>query len=206
MMKPEHRTAPARATPTLSPDGDRAFTPPMQRAPASAGVWLLIAVITVLFFLFTVAYRIRMSLNDWQPMSEPWQLGVSTVLLVLGCVALHLCCRKAALLPSLPACRPLLQLAVGLTLGFVLAQLWVWQQLLAMNIRVGHNPANSFFYLLTGLHGVHVLGGLVALGWVIYHARYRRSDALYSSLRLCARYWHFLLLIWLFLLGLFRFT
>ncbi|MEJ2767007.1 cytochrome c oxidase subunit 3 [Photobacterium sp. MCCC 1A19761] len=205
-MKSEPRTVPDRAIPTLSPDGDRAFTPPIQRAPASAGVWLLMAVITVMFFLFTVAYRIRMNLNDWQPMSEPWQLGVSTLLLVLSCVTLHLCCRKAALLPSLQACRSLLQLAVSLTLGFVLAQLWVWQQLLALNIRVGQNPANSFFYLLTGLHGVHVLGGLVALGWVIYHAGTRHGDALYPSLRLCARYWHFLLLIWLFLLGLFRLT
>lgn len=77
------------------------------------------------------------------------------------------------------------------TLGFILAQLWAWQQLLDLNYSVGGNPANSFFYLLTGLHGLHVLGGLIALAIAVFHAINRHSDSLYPSLSLCTRYWHF---------------
>lgn len=220
-MKPEHHSRkddahehknleqngqPNQAKVTLSPDADRKYFPPMDNASASTGVWLLIAVVTMLFFLFSVAYRIRMTLNDWQPLGEPWQLSISTAMLVMSCVAMHLSCRKAALLPSIHACRALLNLAVFFTLGFVGAQLWAWQHLLALNYSVGGNPANSFFYLLTGLHGLHVLGGLVALAIAVYHAVRRRSDSLYPSLNLCTRYWHFLLFVWLFLLGLLRFT
>lgn len=191
---------------TLSPDANTVYFPSPARAPASIGLWLLMGVVTMLFFLFTVAYRIRMTLNDWQPLSEPWQLSVSTAMLVMSCVAMHLSCRKAALLPSIHACRSLLKLAVFFTLGFILAQLWAWQQLLNLNYSVEGNPANSFFYLLTGLHGLHVLGGLIALAIAVYHAIKRHSDSLYPSLSLCTRYWHFLLFIWLFLLGLLRFT
>jgi len=206
-MKPEHNVPQSeQSKATLSPDADREYFPPQEQASASTGLWLLIAVVTMLFFLFTVAYRIRMTLSDWQPLSEPWQLSISTAMLVMSCVTMHLCCRKAALLPSVHACRSLLNLAVFFTLGFILAQLWAWQQLLDLNYSVGGNPANSFFYLLTGLHGLHVLGGLIALAIAVFHAINRHSDSLYPSLSLCTRYWHFLLFVWLFLLGLLRFT
>ncbi|WP_036819355.1 cytochrome c oxidase subunit 3, partial [Photobacterium sanctipauli] len=166
----------------------------------------LLAVITMLFFLFTVAYRIRMSLPDWQPLNEPWQLSISTALLVMSCVTMHLCYKKSALLPSLAASKALLRLTVFFTLAFIATQLWAWEYLYALNKGVGSNPANSFFYLLTGLHGVHVVGGLIALGWVVINAWRGNQNTLYPALRLCSRYWHFLLFVWLFLLGLLRFT
>lgn len=191
---------------TLTPDADENYLPADTSSPAIIGLWVFMAVITMLFFLFTVAYKIRMSLNDWQPLNEPWQLSLSTAMLFMSCVAMANCRRRAALLPSVVACRSILIVAVLLTLGFVFTQLWAWQYLVDQNITVDNNPANSFFYLLTGLHGLHVLGGLAALFLVIYNARKGHANSLYQSLHLCTRYWHFLLLIWLFLLGLLRFT
>lgn len=190
---------------TLTQDPDARYASQRQ-APTSTAVWLLIAVITMFFFLFTVAYRIRMALPDWQAVNEPWQLAVSTVMLVMSCVTMHLCYRKSALLPSLRASHTLLLWSVAFTLGFVFSQLWAWQALLAANVGVGANPAASFFYLLTGLHGLHVLGGLIALSWVVFHASSGHHNQLYPALRLCTRYWHFLLFVWLFLLGLLRLT
>ena len=67
------------------------------------------------------------------------------------------------------------------------------------------NPANSFFYLLTGLHGLHILGGLVALARAVpaaWGAR-RPGAGSGSALELCVAYWHFLLFVWLCLLVLF---
>ncbi|WEM44517.1 cytochrome c oxidase subunit 3 (plasmid) [Photobacterium sp. DA100] len=191
--------------PTLTQDPDARYLAQRQ-APASTAVWFLLAVITMFFFLFAVAYRIRMTLPDWQALNEPWQLAVSTVMLVMSCVAMHLCYRKAALLPSLRANHALLVWTVIFTLGFVFSQLWAWQALLSANLGIGSTPAASFFYLLTGLHGLHVLGGLVALSWVVLHAGSGHRNQLYPALRLCTRYWHFLLFVWLFLLGLLRLT
>ncbi|MBC7001522.1 cytochrome c oxidase subunit 3 [Photobacterium sp. BZF1] len=195
----------SKSVETLTQDPNARYRTQLQ-APTSTAVWLLIAVITMFFFLFTVAYRIRMTLPDWQPISEPWQLAVSTVMLVMSCVTMHLCYRKAALLPSLRANHALLVWTVIFTFGFVFSQLWAWQALLEANLGVGSSPAASFFYLLTGLHGLHVLGGLIALSWVVFYAGRGHHNQLYPALRLCTRYWHFLLFVWLFLLGLLRLT
>ncbi|MDO6707304.1 cytochrome c oxidase subunit 3 [Photobacterium sp. 1_MG-2023] len=190
----------------LSPHPNARFQPSEPTAIAATGLWLLMGVIGALFFLFTVAYAIRQGLSDWQPLQEPWQLLISTTFLVLSCVSLHFAARKARLLPSLVACRRELSLTLGFTLGFITAQLWAWLALVEINQGLLANPANSFFYLLTGLHAIHVIGGLIAFGLVTYQVWQGRRDHLHIWLQLCARYWHFLLFIWLFLLGLLRLT
>jgi cytochrome c oxidase subunit 3 len=100
-------------------------------------------------------------------------------------------------------------LIVGLLVGgasamtFLAGQLLVWQQLNVAGYFVASNPANSFFYLITAAHGLHLMGGLVALGRTI--AKVWRGAPMMQvrlSVELCAIYWHFLLLVWLVLLGL----
>jgi cytochrome c oxidase subunit III len=98
---------------------------------------------------------------------------------------------------------------VGLCAGgasavtFLVGQLLAWRELNAAGYFLASNPANSFFYLITALHGLHLIGGLVALGRTT--ARVWRGAAMIQvrlSVELCAIYWHFLLLVWLVLLGL----
>ncbi|GAB6260874.1 cytochrome c oxidase subunit 3 [Photobacterium sp. R1] len=190
----------------LSPEPDARYQPASKLTVASTGLWILMGVISALFALFTLAYYIRHEVSDWQPLNEPWQLLLSTTLLVLSCITLHFATRKARLLPSLAACKTELLLAVGFTVGFILAQLWAWQALISIHQGVQTNPANSFFFLLTGLHAIHVAGGVIALAIVVYQVWQGHRDNLHIWLHFCARYWHFLLFIWLFLLGLLRFT
>ena len=94
--------------------------------------------------------------------------------------------------------------ACALSLAFLAVQLWAWQAMTAMNFTVSGNPASSFFYLLTGLHGLHVCGGLVAA--VLAGVSARRGKAAFATFAtnaaLCARYWHFLLLLWVGLFAL----
>ena len=101
----------------------------------------------------------------------------------------------------------------GLLVGGVLAyaflagQLGVWLQLNALGYFAAANPANAFFYLLTALHGVHLVGGLVALGRTTAKAkRVHEVSDVRLSIELCAIYWHFLLVVWLILFGLLLFT
>ena len=99
-------------------------------------------------------------------------------------------------------------LAAGaLTLAFLVGQLVVWRQLATLGYFVETNPAASFFYLVTALHGLHLMGGLVA--WARTNQKIRRGKDvadLSLSIELCAVYWHFLLFIWLALFGLLLFT
>lgn len=98
---------------------------------------------------------------------------------------------------------------VGILLGgvfaftFLAGQLRAWQELTATGFLVASNPADSFFYLITGLHGLHLAGGLMALGVTADKVwRHFAADRVQLGVSLCATYWHFLLFVWLILFGL----
>jgi len=84
---------------------------------------------------------------------------------------------------------------------FLVGQLLAWQQLNAAGYFLAANPANAFFYLFTGLHGLHLLGGLVALGMTANKVWWGGFEVkeVRLSVQLCAVYWHFLLALWLVL-------
>ena len=187
------------------PGGPGAAALPPAPGAGSTGLWVFIGVVTMLFFLFSVAYLMRMAAGDWIVLpAPPWQLWCSTALLALTSLAWHLAARGAAPAgqAARSAARPLhapQEALVGLAclaaLAFLAMQLWAWQAM-RVHYPAPANPSNSFFYLITGLHGVHVIGGLLAAGlvWLRAHGS--------GPIALCARYWHFLLLLWLAMFGL----
>ena len=167
------------------------------------GLWLFMAVVSALFGLFAIAYLMRMVADDWRALpSVPWQLWLSTALLATSSVAWQLASRAAARGDPAAVRRAWLA-ACGCALLFLAVQLWAWQALTAQRYTVDANPANSFFYLLTGLHGLHVAGGLAAAALVGAGLLRRRPLAQAADgIALCARYWHFLLALWLAVFGL----
>jgi cytochrome c oxidase subunit 3 len=87
--------------------------------------------------------------------------------------------------------------------AFMLGQLLAWQQLIEAGYYAHTNPANAFFYLITGFHGLHLLGGLVAWGrTTIKLLSGSEIASIRTSVELCAVYWHFLLIVWVILFGL----
>ena len=161
---------------------------------ASIGLWVFMGVATALFSLFIVAYVMRMSGDDAITIALPWQLWLSSALLVAGSVALQWAGNASRGLDPMRARR--LLLAGGLcAVGFLGVQLWAWQVLLGAQVMPAGNPAGSFFYLLTAMHGLHLAGGLAGWAWT---ARAAWPDPARAAWRiaLCARYWHFLLAVW----------
>jgi cytochrome c oxidase subunit 3 len=163
-------------------------------------LWAFIAVATSLFALFITAYAMRMDAPDWSPLAMPSQLWFSSALLLAGSVTLH---RAGTVARSGDWARARRALAVGgiLAIGFLLVQAWAWQLLLAQRVVLAGNPAASFFYLLTALHALHVIGGLFAWAATVLLARSPQADPARVALRiaLCARYWHFLFAVWIVL-------
>jgi cytochrome c oxidase subunit 3 len=184
------------------PIDDFPGTGAMTSPAAKIGLGVFLAVAGCLFTLFISAYSMRMSMADWRALPVPKLLWFNTGVLVLSSVALqwaYLAARR----------NDLDGVMLGLLAGgaaavtFLLGQLLAWQQLIVAGYFVASNPANSFFYLLTAVHGLHLMGGLVALGKTT--ARVWRSTEVKEvqlSVELCTIYWHFLLLVWLVLLGL----
>lgn len=153
------------------------------------GLWVFMVVVSTLFGLFGIAYMMRAAYEDWHPITYvPWQLYCSTGLLVLCSLAWELARRHVATGRS-DAARSTSICALVLSAMFVLSQLYAWQAMTAADYSVAANPANSFFYLITGLHAAHVLGGMVAGAFAVRKAG--------EAIGLCAQYWHFLFVLWL---------
>ena len=165
------------------------------------GLVTFLAVATSLFGLFISAYNLRMQMPDWSPLAEPDLLWINTGMLVLASIAFQWA-RGAAISGRNQAVRIGLTLAGALTILFLFGQLYAWQGLYASGYTVSGNPANAFFYLLTAIHGAHLLGGL----WVWARSTMKAwtgadAAAVRLSVELCTIYWHFLLLVWAVLFG-----
>ncbi|WP_423395996.1 cytochrome c oxidase subunit 3 [Burkholderia sp. LMG 21824] len=169
--------------------------PPGSPNAGRTGLAVFMAVATMLFALLLLAYAMRMRESDWQPIPHPALLWWNTGALALASIAM-----QRARQPTLHRTAWLVGGGV-LAAVFVIGQLAAWRVLSAAGQTVAVNPSNSFLYLLTGLHGLHVLGGLAA--WGVTIARLRRADPFRAqrAIALCALYWHFLLAVWLVLLA-----
>lgn len=169
---------------------------------AKIGLGVFLAVVGSLFALLISAYGMRMDLIDWRQLPIPKLLWFNTGVLILSSIALHwalVSVRRGADDTTL-----LGLIAAEITaIVFLVGQILVSWQLVNAGYFLASNPANAFFYLITAIHGLHILGGLFVLSRVLVRAwRSGATPQLRLSIELCAMYWHFLLLVWLILLGL----
>jgi len=169
------------------------------RSAGQMGLWLFLAVITSFFMLFIVSYYTRSQFPDWEKLADPGILWINTAILVLASIALQIAA-NAARRNSVTMMRNTLVAGGLLTLAFVAGQLMAWDQLAEAGFYARDNPATAFFYLITGLHALHLLGGLwfmTVLGFRLN--REDQQDKARQTVALCATYWHYLLLVWLIL-------
>ena len=172
-------------------------------APGRVGLWVFLAVVTSFFALFISAYGMRMMLTDWEPLREPRILWLNTLMLVLASAAFQWTA-NAADRGEAARVRTGLGIAGILSFAFLAGQFLAWRELQGSGEYMAGNAANAFFYLLTGLHGLHLLGGLAVWGRTSALMLTGGSELgqIRLSVGLCAMYWHFLLLVWLVLFGL----
>jgi cytochrome c oxidase subunit III len=172
-------------------------------APAQTGIWVALGAITMSFAALTSALVVRQGTAlDWSHLALPPILYLSTLMLVGSSLTLEVARRRVAAysrgVENLVAI-PLRWLAATLILGlfFVAGQYVAWLRLRAAGLYLASNPSSSFFYLFTGVHAVHVLGGILGLVYVM--SKLRRSILKRSTFAAAAQYWHFMGLLWLYL-------
>jgi len=171
----------------------------------SIGTWVALASIVMLFTSLSSAYIVRSaSSSDWLPLRAPRVMFAGTLCIMLSSVALEFARRKLKQSFHEAYARYLLLTAL-LGMAFLVSQLLAWRQLARQGIYLASNPYSSFFYLLTGAHGVHLLGGLLALGFVWLRSRRQQSADPDFIARRQARadalaiYWHFMDGLWIYL-------
>jgi cytochrome c oxidase subunit III len=176
------------------------YSPPA----SSTGIWVVLFAVTMMFAAFTSALIVRKgSSMDWQTFTLPSILYFNTFLLLVSSVTLEIARSRVTEFMSglkIHAESPARWLYITLSLGllFVLGQYIAWKQLSAQGLYLATNPSSSFFYLLTAIHAIHVLGGLGGLIYVI--SKLNKSTLRRNTLVAAARYWHFMGVLWVYLI------
>lgn len=181
-----------------------------RRRALKTALRFLLGVITSLFGLFIVAYILRSQVSDWEALSEPWQplavpvqLLINTGFLVIASVSLEWAKHAVARCAS-SALRDALFFTGAGSVGFLLGQIQVAWDLTRAGYFAASNPANAFFYLLCGMHALHLLGGLSVWARALLRVLHREKfGQVRISVELCAVYWHYLLGLWVVLFALF---
>jgi cytochrome c oxidase subunit 3 len=168
----------------------------------STGVALGLVSILMFFMALASAFVIlKGSTPHWVPVHLPPLLWVNTVILLGSSGTLELARRRLAR-ADLSGFRRLWSVTTSLGLLFLLGQILVWRQLVAQGVYVASNQASSFFYIFTGAHGVHLLGGVGALLYVSFRKFEKAKVPLPTAAEITSYYWHFMDALWIFLLAL----
>jgi cytochrome c oxidase subunit III len=186
--------------------GDLPLTHDYSPPPSSTAIWVVLFAVTMMFAAFSSALVVRKGASlDWQTFPLPNILYFNTLLLIASSVTLEVSRRRVATFmgglknkTETPATWLYITLFLGLL--FVAGQYVAWTQLRARGLYLATNPSSSFFYLLTFVHAVHVLGGLGGLLYVM--RKLHKSVLRRYQLDATARYWHFMGILWLYLLSL----
>jgi cytochrome c oxidase subunit 3 len=164
------------------------------------GMCFALAGIVMLFAAFTSAMVVRRGMSfDWVSIAVPRLLWLNTGILLVSSLTLEYSRRALSQHAVVNFIRGL---AATLALGvaFLAGQLVVWRELAARGVYLATNPSSSFFYVLTAAHGVHLLGGVLALGYVVIHAvRMARGRQRRTALDVTAIYWHFMSALWIYI-------
>jgi cytochrome c oxidase subunit 3 len=179
--------------------GERREPPAGPSNPARFGLWVLLGTIAMLFIGFTSALLVRRVSSDWMGMPAPALLWPNTAALLASSVTLEIARRQ---LRAGRQAGTLRFVAITGVLGalFVAGQVRLWSGLSAQGIYLSVNPHSDFFFVLTGVHVVHVLAALVWYAVVLAKVSRRAYAPGSDALALFATFWHFLAVLWVYLL------
>lgn len=170
--------------------------------PLKFAMWIGMASITMMFGALTSAYVVRQAAGNWLEFGLPDIFFVSTIVLLCSSVVLHASYNS---FKQAKEARYRILLIVSLILGitFLILQYQGWLKLFSLGVDLRGNPSGSFLYIITGVHALHILGGLAALIIAVinsYLLKFRVTEKRKINFELTLHYWHFVDLLWVYLL------
>jgi cytochrome c oxidase subunit 3 len=180
----------------------RPSPPAARRYRAAIGIAMVS--ISIFFLVIVAVFIARWHSVGWIPARVPAILWVNTVVLLTSSFTLELARRRLAR-GELRQFRLLWMLTTALGFLFVAGQVWAWAQLISQGVFIASTLGSSFFYVFTGLHALHLLGGLVALSHIMVRSSSPARVMQSVSVEIVGRYWHFMDGLWVFLLALLYF-
>lgn len=167
--------------------------------PKKFAMWLFIGSVVMLFASLTSAYIVRQAEGNWLYFELPSILTVSTVVILLSSITMQWAYWSAKK-DKVEMVKILVTVTSVLGLAFLVLQFEGWKALVANQVYLVGNPSGSFLYVITGLHGLHLISAIVFLLIVLVSTyRYRVHSKNLTQIEMCTTYWHFLGGLWLYL-------
>ena len=170
-------------------------------------LWIVLVAVLTTFVTLSILYFFRSGAKDWHPILMPRVLWLSTVLIIISSLTFERA-RKSLMHEDETSYRRWLGRSLLLGLAFLAVQLIAWRQLARQGVYLESDPHRSFFYLLTGAHGIHLIAGIIALSYLLARARGAANTTRFADVRrstftdVVGVYWHFMDGLWLYLFGL----
>ncbi|HMV10617.1 MAG TPA: cytochrome c oxidase subunit 3 [Cyclobacteriaceae bacterium] len=172
---------------------------PMTMNPKKFGMWLFMVTVFMVFAALSSAYIVRRAEGNWSYFELPALFWVNTVVILISSITLQWA-YVSAKRDNLESVKIATIITAILGIGFMVGQYFAWADLVTNSIHLVGNPSGSFVYIISGLHGAHVLGGVIYL-LILLSATQKglvHSKSL-NRIEMCATYWHFLGGLWLYL-------
>jgi cytochrome c oxidase subunit 3 len=167
--------------------------------PKKFALWLFIVTIFMIFAALTSAYIVRRADGNWLIFELPNLFLVTTCIILVSSGTMHwayLAVKK----DNLESAKLAIALTTMLGISFLAGQFLAWGELVKNSIHLVGNPSGSFVYIISGLHGLHIVGGVVFLIVVLISIfQYKVHSKNLLRVEMCATYWHFLDGLWLYL-------
>lgn len=185
-------------------DGDpnkrRKPTPTSHRRYHTAVILAMLSIV-MFFMALAVTFLVRKMSSDWVPVRLPFMVWVNTIVILASSGTLEVARRKWSEGDG-QGFRMFWEITTGLGVLFLVGQVVAWRELVSKGFYVSTNPASSFFYIFTAAHGVHLLGGVGALSYVLFRNFDKTKVTKAVAAEVTSYYWHFMDGLWLFLLAL----
>lgn len=173
---------------------------PLSMHPKKFALWLFMITIVMLFAAFTSAYIVRQGEGNWVYFELPVELYITTALLILSSGTMHWSLYNAKR-DNIEKVKTGLGITLILGLLFLSGQYYIWNILVNHEVYFVGNPSGSFLYVLTGIHGIHLMSGIIFIAITLYKAiKFKVHSKKLSTIEMCNTYWHFLDGLWIYLL------
>ncbi len=172
---------------------------PMAMNPKKFALWLFIMSVVMIFASLTSAYIVRQAEGNWFFFDLPQLFWVNSGIILVSSITMHWAYLSAKR-DSLESVKIATVITTILGLSFLVGQYLAWGNLVANKVYLVGNPSGSFVYIISGLHGLHIVGGVVFLLILLNSTfKYKVHSKNLNQIEMCATYWHFLGGLWLYL-------
>lgn len=172
---------------------------PLSMHPKKFGLWLFMITVVMIFASLTSAYIVRQAEGNWVVFELPMEMWITSVIIAISSISMQMA-YFAAKKDNLERVKLLVTITSILGVAFLIGQFFVWGALVDQNIFLVGNPSGSFLYILSGLHGLHLVSGIIFLIIVLISTfKYRVHSKNLAQIQMCSTYWHFLGGLWIYL-------